>query len=210
MAMRAIPIFDVEAAVANIAVHRGAAETIDEGIFVEVTSVDGATIAGSEDTFVVYDPVLHRVGLNGGWTVIGPDGSTWSLPADHPDALKNRKQESGIFISYIPRVAGTYLFMFLSEDDTGFPISGSVSVTVKAPEVVFAPAQTIILYDGADLTGAPAHDVGNRFTDYSAAISAFHTALNTGPARLAILGGMEKGEELVGSDYRDRPEFWRT
>ncbi len=35
MAMRAIPIFDVEAAVANIAVHRGAAETIDEGIFVE-------------------------------------------------------------------------------------------------------------------------------------------------------------------------------
>ncbi|MFC0159146.1 MULTISPECIES: type IV secretion system protein B4 [Mameliella] len=27
---------------------------------------------------------------------------------------------------------------------------------------------------------------------------------------VTILGGMEKGEELVGSDYRDRPEFWRT
>ncbi|WP_112324229.1 TraG/VirB4 family ATPase [Oceanibium sediminis] len=27
---------------------------------------------------------------------------------------------------------------------------------------------------------------------------------------VTILGGMEKGEELVGSDYRDRPDFWRT
>ncbi|MEL6284794.1 MAG: type IV secretion system protein B4 [Pseudomonadota bacterium] len=26
---------------------------------------------------------------------------------------------------------------------------------------------------------------------------------------LTILGGMEKGEALVGSDYRDRPDFWR-
>ncbi|RLQ84958.1 type IV secretion system protein B4 [Notoacmeibacter ruber] len=26
---------------------------------------------------------------------------------------------------------------------------------------------------------------------------------------LTILGGMEKGEQLVGSDYRDRPDFWR-
>ena len=27
---------------------------------------------------------------------------------------------------------------------------------------------------------------------------------------VTILGGMETGEELVGSDYRDRPDFWRT
>lgn len=27
---------------------------------------------------------------------------------------------------------------------------------------------------------------------------------------LTILGGMEKGEQLVGSDYRQRPEFWRV
>ncbi|WP_435260193.1 type IV secretion system protein B4 (plasmid) [Thioclava sp. FR2] len=27
---------------------------------------------------------------------------------------------------------------------------------------------------------------------------------------VTILGGMEKGEELVGSDYRDRSDFWRT
>ena len=27
---------------------------------------------------------------------------------------------------------------------------------------------------------------------------------------VTILGGMEKGEELVGSDYRDCPDFWRT
>ena len=26
---------------------------------------------------------------------------------------------------------------------------------------------------------------------------------------LTILGGMEKGEALVGPDYRDRPDFWR-
>ena len=26
---------------------------------------------------------------------------------------------------------------------------------------------------------------------------------------LTILGGMEAGEKLVGSDYRDRPDFWR-
>jgi type IV secretion system protein VirB4 len=26
---------------------------------------------------------------------------------------------------------------------------------------------------------------------------------------LTILGGMEKGEALVGADYRDRPDFWR-
>jgi type IV secretion system protein VirB4 len=26
---------------------------------------------------------------------------------------------------------------------------------------------------------------------------------------LTILGGMEKGEALVGTDYRDRPDFWR-
>ena len=26
---------------------------------------------------------------------------------------------------------------------------------------------------------------------------------------VTILGGMEKGEELVGADYRDRPDFWR-
>lgn len=26
---------------------------------------------------------------------------------------------------------------------------------------------------------------------------------------VTILGGMEKGEELVGSDFRDRPDFWR-
>ncbi|WP_425100989.1 type IV secretion system protein B4 [Tropicibacter sp. S64] len=31
---------------------------------------------------------------------------------------------------------------------------------------------------------------------------------NLGPL-VTILGGMEKGEELVGSDYRDRPDFWR-
>ncbi|MEM7644873.1 MAG: type IV secretion system protein B4 [Pseudomonadota bacterium] len=27
---------------------------------------------------------------------------------------------------------------------------------------------------------------------------------------LTILGGMEKGEQLVGTDYRTRPDFWRT
>ena len=27
---------------------------------------------------------------------------------------------------------------------------------------------------------------------------------------LTVLGGMEKGEVLVGSDYRTRPDFWRT
>jgi type IV secretion system protein VirB4 len=27
---------------------------------------------------------------------------------------------------------------------------------------------------------------------------------------VTILGGMEKGEDLVGSDYRDRPDFWRA
>jgi type IV secretion system protein VirB4 len=27
---------------------------------------------------------------------------------------------------------------------------------------------------------------------------------------VTILGGMEKGEALVGLDYRDRPEFWRV
>jgi len=27
---------------------------------------------------------------------------------------------------------------------------------------------------------------------------------------LTILGGMEKGEVLVGADYRDRPDFWRV
>ena len=26
---------------------------------------------------------------------------------------------------------------------------------------------------------------------------------------LTILGGMEKGEQLVGKDYRTRPDFWR-
>ena len=26
---------------------------------------------------------------------------------------------------------------------------------------------------------------------------------------LTILGGMEKGEALVGADYRTRPDFWR-
>ena len=26
---------------------------------------------------------------------------------------------------------------------------------------------------------------------------------------LTILGGMEKGEALVGADYRERPDFWR-
>jgi len=28
-------------------------------------------------------------------------------------------------------------------------------------------------------------------------------------ANLTILGGMEKGEALVGADYRNRPDFWR-
>ncbi|MDA8747039.1 type IV secretion system protein B4 [Litoreibacter sp.] len=28
-------------------------------------------------------------------------------------------------------------------------------------------------------------------------------------SNLTILGGMEKGEALVGADYRDRPDFWR-
>jgi type IV secretion system protein VirB4 len=27
---------------------------------------------------------------------------------------------------------------------------------------------------------------------------------------LTILGGMEKGEALVGAEYRDRPDFWRV
>ena len=27
---------------------------------------------------------------------------------------------------------------------------------------------------------------------------------------LTILGGMEKGEQLVGADYRQHPDFWRT
>jgi type IV secretion system protein VirB4 len=27
---------------------------------------------------------------------------------------------------------------------------------------------------------------------------------------LTVLGGMEKGEQLVGADYRDRPDFWRV
>ena len=26
---------------------------------------------------------------------------------------------------------------------------------------------------------------------------------------LTILGGMEKGKQLVGTDYRTRPDFWR-
>ena len=25
---------------------------------------------------------------------------------------------------------------------------------------------------------------------------------------VTILGGMEKGEDLVGADYRERPNFW--
>ena len=33
--------------------------------------------------------------------------------------------------------------------------------------------------------------------------------LSTIGPNLTILGGMEKGEALVGADYRDRPDFWR-
>ena len=33
--------------------------------------------------------------------------------------------------------------------------------------------------------------------------------LSTLGPNLTILGGMEKGEALVGADYRDRPDFWR-
>ncbi|MDR6267357.1 type IV secretion system protein B4 [Roseobacter sp. N2S] len=46
-----------------------------------------------------------------------------------------------------------------------------------------------------------------RDDDGSVVINADLSAL--GPL-LTILGGMEKGEQLVGADYRQRPDFWRV
>ena len=60
-----------------------------------------------------------------------------------------------------------------------------------------AAADSQITVSGLTLNGG-----GAEVTSVDADLSAL------GP-NLTILGGMEKGEALVGADYRDRPDFWR-
>lgn len=58
------------------------------------------------------------------------------------------------------------------------------------------------------LTSSPASRMGLVRDDQgSVVINADLSAL--GPL-LTVLGGMEKGEQLVGADYRQREDFWRV
>ncbi len=59
----------------------------------------------------------------------------------------------------------------------------------------------VLLNTGSDSRLALIRDDGG-----SVVVDADLSALGS---HLTILGGMEKGEALVGADYRDRPDFWR-
>ena len=66
---------------------------------------------------------------------------------------------------------------------------------------LFEKELDVLLNTGSDSRLALIRDDGG-----SVVVDADLSAL--GPL-LTILGGMEKGEALVGPDYRDRPDFWR-
>lgn len=68
---------------------------------------------------------------------------------------------------------------------------------------LFEKELDVLLNTGSDSRLALIRDDGG-----SVVVDADLSAL--GPPLLTILGGMEKGEALVGPpDYRDRPDFWR-
>lgn len=186
-----------EASVATISITRGAVETIYEAVTFEVTDFGEADI--TTGSFEAYEPAWTEIGRNAKWTITCPEGEadSWVAPERLTTAQKNRKVAYGNSGFFIPTTAGEYTIEFESWDKSGTPISGSGSFTVKALEDVYTSARTFILYDGSDLTGAPTHDVANRYTDYNSARDAFFSSMSSGHSRLAILGG----DEYTVADY---------
>jgi type IV secretion system protein VirB4 len=100
----------------------------------------------------------------------------------------------------------------LERTRTGKTIIEAVPTQILLPNIRAQPADYAMLnltekeLDVLLNTGSNSRLALIRDDQGSIVVDADLSAL--GP-NLTILGGMEKGEALVGADYRDRPDFWR-
>ena len=100
----------------------------------------------------------------------------------------------------------------LERTRTGKTIVEAVPTQILLPNIRAQPADYAMLnltekeLDVLLNTGSNSRLALIRDDQGSIVVDADLSAL--GP-NLTILGGMEKGEALVGADYRDRPDFWR-
>jgi type IV secretion system protein VirB4 len=100
----------------------------------------------------------------------------------------------------------------LERTRTGKTIVEAVPTQILLPNIRAQPADYAMLnltekeLDVLLNTGSNSRLALIRDDQGSIVVDADLSAL--GPT-LTILGGMEKGEALVGADYRDRPDFWR-
>lgn len=170
----------------TFAITRDAMSVTGEKVQLDLTSATGFNLPSA--VYANYEARNHDLEIK--WTVTPPAGepATWTKTDRTIDAFKDRLVFWGSSAFYIPSVAGTYTVECEASDRFGNTDTVSDTFTVLSVDALAIPSsRTFILYDGVNLTGAPAHDAGNRYTEWHTLINSLpDTAVNV---RVAVLGG---------------------
>lgn len=156
-----------------------------EGEAVKLSStLAGASLASPSNG---YDPAFQEVDYF--WEKIAEpvtEPSTWSNVTTYSQ-WNNRQEGFGPEMFFVPRVAGTHTWRVTAYHPSFGTVSDSVSVTVASRASIFDSADTYVVSNVSNFTGAPAHDGTQEYTTISAALSAAASQAN--PVRISIRGG---------------------
>lgn len=195
----------------TINVQRSAAQLAGDGVWFtcDVSNMTRGAGAGT------YDPRLHK--LHYFWEFYVGD----STPRTFGDFLNIPAIWNNKRVSYLPKPShiydepGTYTVgVTVVDEETGEIGTGEATVVVADPDTYYTAAQTIVVASDSDYTGAPSHDVGNRYTTIQAGLSAMQAL--AGEGRMVVKTGTSYTVNSLSGFYAGpnfanfRIETWGT
>lgn len=183
----------------TITITRGPLGCVGEAVYFEVENVTGFPL--TTGSFIRFDPVFHEIEWK--WTITPPSGSeptTWVAPTRNITANKNRLRHWGKWGFFTPMVQdGTYTIAVEGRHRPSGRVV-NLSTTFDVVTQISVATRVLIVYDGSNLTGAPAHSAGDRYTSFKAAHSAAR-GIN-GTVLISFLGGYASSETF-SNEVRD-------
>lgn len=171
---------------------------VGERVELSISALNGFNLASPSPPFVSFIPKDHLVDVK--WTITPPSGEPLEFTKldRHIQPFKNRMAFFTTHGFLIPWTDGAWGWQVEALDGYGNEHVETGTFNVAPLSSLGIPAsRTFILNDGSNLTGAPAHDAGNVFSDWGAMWQAFPT--DSGPIRVAVQAGHTFSNQTGGS-----------
>lgn len=122
---------------------------------------------------------------------------------------RDKSKQYGQICGHVYDTPGTYRdrSIFVYDDEGNWGTLALPDLVVADPNTEFDGASTIVVSPTSDWTGAPAHDIANRFTTFDAAVARFqaikNTAAVTSGVRICVQSGASFTERARTMTTRD-------